>query len=71
ISLPFFAVALDVSSWYFTKLYHPFAWVVMLGGALMGLCFAFMWVMSMYQMWISPTPIKVAHREGGGRPGVG
>lgn len=71
ISLPFIAVALDVSSWYFTKLYHPFAWVVMLGGALMGMCFAYMWVISMYQMWVSPTPIKVAQREGGESPDVG
>ena len=35
---------LDISSWYFTKLYHPFAWVVILAGGIMGLCFAFMWV---------------------------
>jgi hypothetical protein len=71
ITLPFAAVALDVSSWYFTKLYHPFAWVVMLGGALMGLCFAFMWVVSMYQMWVSPTPSKVVERTGDDSLGVG
>ena len=63
ITMPFVAVAVDVSSWYFTKLYHPFAWVVMSAGALMGLCFAFMWVVSMYQMWVSPKPAKVAQRE--------
>ena len=62
IALPFVAVMTDVSSWYFTKLYHPFAWVVMCAGATMGLCFAFMWIVSMYQMWISPTPAKVALR---------
>ena len=33
VALPFVAVVLDVSSWYFTKLYHPFAWVVMGAGA--------------------------------------
>ncbi len=65
VALPFLAVAVDVSSWYFTKLYHPFAWVVMAAGAVMGLCFAFMWVVSMYQMWISRTPRVVAQRAGG------
>lgn len=28
VGLPFVAIVLDVSSWYFTKLYHPFAYVV-------------------------------------------
>jgi hypothetical protein len=71
ITLPFVAVMVDVSSWYFTKLYHPFAWVVMAAGGTMGLCFAFMWVVSMYQMWISPAPAKVAQREAADRHGVG
>ena len=62
IALPFVAVLMDVSSWYFTKLYHPFAWVVMCAGATMGLCFAFMWIVSMYQMWLSLTPSMVASR---------
>lgn len=62
VGLPFVAIIVDVSSWYFTKLYHPFAWVVMLGGATMGVCFAFMWAVSMYQMWLSRTPPAVEHR---------
>lgn len=71
ITMPFVAVAVDVSSWYFTKLYHPFAWVVMFAGATMGLCFAFMWVVSMYQMWVSAKPEKVAERESIANRGVG
>jgi hypothetical protein len=71
ITLPFVAVAVDVSSWYFTKLYHPFAWVVMFAGAMMGLSFAFMWVVSMYQMWVSAKPEKVAERERIDSRGVG
>jgi hypothetical protein len=71
IALPFVAITTDVSSWYFTKLYHPFAWVVMSAGALMGVCFAFMWFVSMYQMWISPTPARVAARTGADGHGVG
>lgn len=71
ITMPFVSVAVDVSSWYFTKLYHPFAWVVMSAGALMGMCFAFMWFVSMYQMWVSPTPAKVIQRTSRDRRGVG
>ncbi|MFQ5755310.1 MAG: hypothetical protein ACE5H7_04355 [Acidiferrobacterales bacterium] len=56
IAAPFVAIFADVGSWYFTKLYNPFAWVVMLSGALMALCFAYMWVMSIYQMWFYRTP---------------
>jgi hypothetical protein len=68
IALPFVAIALDVSSWYFTKLYHPFAWVVILSGATMGMCFAFMWAVAMYQLWFSPTPSAVAQRASGDIP---
>jgi len=61
--LPFCALAMDVSSWYFTKLFQPFALVVMAGGGLMGASFAFMWVVSMYQMWFSRTPVAVMQRS--------
>ena len=53
---PFMCIAADVSSWYFTKLYSPFAWVVLIAGGLMGLSFATMWVISMYQMWFYKPP---------------
>ena len=68
VALPFVCIVADVSSWYFTKLYHPFAWVVMGAGAVMGMCFAFMWVVSMYQMWFSKTPPVVEQRKGGDIP---
>jgi hypothetical protein len=71
VGLPFIALTLDIGSWYFTKVYHPFAWVVMIGGALMGLSFAFMWVVSMYQMWFSRPPKVVVHRQGGETTDVG
>lgn len=71
MALPFIAVTLDISSWYFTKLYHPFAWVVMFGGGVMGLSFAYMWVISMYQMWFSRPPAAVAHRQASGNIDVG
>jgi len=71
ISLPYAAIVMDVSSWYFTKLYHPFALVVMGGGALMGVCFAFMWVTTMYQMWFAATPTVILHRKDGDGIAIG
>jgi hypothetical protein len=71
VALPFVAITMDVSSWYFTKLFHPFAWVVILAGGLMGTCFAFMWLVTMYQLWISATPAAIAHREDVDIPIVG
>lgn len=53
IGFPFLAIIMDVSSWYLTKLFTPFAWMVLIGGAIMGLCFASMWVVTMYQLWLS------------------
>src|SRR2546426_562864 len=36
IVLPYVCLATDISSWYLVKLSHPFAWVTMGAGALMG-----------------------------------
>ncbi len=71
VALPFVCIVLDVSSWYFTKLYHPFAWVVLIAGAMMGVSFAFMWLTTMYQLWFSSPPPAVAQRGEGGIPNVG
>jgi hypothetical protein len=64
IVTPFIAIVTDVSSWYFTKLFHPFAWLVLGGGALMGLSFACMWAVTMYQLWFSRPPRMVLERSG-------
>ena len=64
VGLPFLCLALDVISWYLVKLYHPFAFVTMMAGMVQGLCFAFMWAVSMYQLWFSGTPELVAKRHG-------
>jgi len=66
VVLPFIAISLDVSSWYFTKIYKPFAWVVMLGGGIMALSFTFMGVVSMYQLWFGKKPPAVAQRTKAG-----
>ncbi|MDP2240800.1 MAG: hypothetical protein Q8K18_11650 [Burkholderiales bacterium] len=64
ITMPFICLTLDIGSWYFTKLYPPFAWVVMIAGGGMGLSFAYMWVISIYQMWFARTPPAIADRVG-------
>ena len=51
IAVPFITILLDISSWYLTKIYTGFAWVVMIGGILMGITFAIQGFVSMYQMW--------------------
>jgi len=65
IALPFAFLVTDILSWYITKVFHPFALVVMIAGGLMGVCFAFMWITTMWQLWFSPAPEPVLHREDG------
>jgi hypothetical protein len=71
IALPFAAVIMDVFSWYLTKVYRPFAIMVLISGGLFGLCFAIMWVTTMYQLWFSSPPPAVLEREGGDISNVG
>lgn len=63
IVAPFVAVVTDVSSWYFIKLFHPFAYVEMIAGALMAATFAVMWLTVMYQLWWAAPPAAVLQRE--------
>jgi len=65
IATPFFGVMADVLGWYLTKVFTPFAWVVLIAGALNGFSFAVMWVISMYQMWIYRVPAHVRGRPEG------
>ena len=71
MALPYICLTLDVSSWYFTKVFHPFAWVVILAGAGMAGSFAFMWFVSMYQLWFSKPPAAVTQRGARDVPNVG
>jgi len=54
ISMPYIFLLIDISAWWLTKLHPNFAWFVMIGGGAMALSFAFMWLVSMYEMWILP-----------------
>ena len=66
VFLPFVCIAADVSSWYFTKLYSGFAWVVLISGGVMAASFAFMWFTSIYQMWFYKAPEFVITTDGHG-----
>jgi hypothetical protein len=63
IAMPFFGVIVDVLGWYVTKVFTPFAWVVLIAGAINSLSFAIMWFISMYQMWIYRVPEHVSSRH--------
>lgn len=64
ILIPFIAILADIGSWYLTKLYAPFAWVVMISGAMMGVAFAFMLLTSLYQIWIFKIPKELEEVDG-------
>lgn len=51
IAMPFLSQILDIASWWLTKFEPMFAWLVIIGGGGMALAFAFMWTVSMYEMW--------------------
>ena len=64
IVVPFVAILFDIFSWYLTKVYTPFAWVVMISGGFMGMAFAAQWVISIYQMWIYKLPQHLIDADG-------
>lgn len=59
LALPFLSILLDIGSWYLTKLYSPFAYIVLASGGVMGMCFAAQAVISFYQMWFYKLPEDV------------
>jgi hypothetical protein len=71
VGSPFVAIVIDVSSWYFIKLFHPFAFVEIAAGGLMAMCFAFMWLVTISQLWFSKPPAMVMERGQVERPSVG
>jgi len=62
IAVPFVAITLDIASWYLTKYHSAFAWLVIGSGALMGISFAFQFLVSLYQMWFYTLPDEVEAR---------
>lgn len=52
---PYVAIVMDIGSWWATKYYDPvFGYVVLVGGAFMGLAMACQILVSLWDMWIGP-----------------
>jgi hypothetical protein len=54
IVMPYVFLLVDITSWWLTKRHPQFAWMVIVAGGAMALSFAFMWIVSMYEMWVMP-----------------
>ncbi len=65
VAVPFAGIMVDVASWYLIKVFHPFVYAEIMAGMVLAACFAFMWLVSLYQMWFSLAPGVVQNREGG------
>ncbi|WP_186289627.1 elongation factor-1 alpha [Methylomonas sp. HW2-6] len=63
IVMPYLFLLVDIASWWLTKLNPHFAWLIIVAGAGLGISFAFMWTVSMYQMWILGGVLKQADRR--------
>src|SRR5215831_1590536 len=57
--VPYLAIIMDIGSWWATKYYDPvFAYIVLIGGAFMGLAMACQILVSLWDMWIAPLPVS-------------
>ena len=59
IATPYVAIWADIGSWWITKYQPVFAWVVLIGGGLMGAALAAQILISLWEMWFksaSPAP---------------
>jgi hypothetical protein len=52
IGMPYLFLLVDIISWWLTKLNPMFAWLVIVAGAGMAVSFAFMWTVSVLEMWL-------------------
>ncbi len=55
VVIPFAAMLLDILSWFITKSFPAFAYVVVACGALMGVTMGIQILVSIYQMWFCPN----------------
>ena len=56
IGMPYAFLIIDILSWWLTKLHPMFASLIMIAGAGMGASFAFMWIISIKEMWFMNNP---------------
>jgi len=58
--VPYLAIIMDIGSWWATKYYDPvFAYIVLIGGAFMGLAMACQILVSLWDMWIAPLTASI------------
>jgi hypothetical protein len=58
--IPYLAIIMDIGSWWATKYYDPvFAFIVLIGGAFMGLAMACQILVSLWDMWIAPLMASI------------
>ena len=63
VVIPYLTILMDIGSWWLTKYLDPafFAYVVVIGGACMGLALAAQIFIALWEMWIEP--LKTARRS--------
>lgn len=54
--MPYVAIWADIGSWWLTKFDPVFAFIVLIGGALMGASLALQIFVPLWQMWMRPPP---------------
>jgi len=54
--MPYAFLIVDILSWWLTKLSPMFASLIMVAGVGIGASFAFMWVVSLKEMWFIDNP---------------
>jgi hypothetical protein len=56
IAVPYFMIWADIGSWWIAKYYPVFAYVVLVGGGLMGLALAAQIFIPLWEMWFGKRP---------------
>ncbi len=59
IVVPYAAIFADIGAWWLTKWEAVFAWVVVIGGALMGAALGLQILISLFEMWIARSRRRV------------
>ena len=62
--LPYVAIWADIGSWWLTKWEPVFAYVVLVGGALMGASLALQILVPLWEMWVKSSSEPEAGRQG-------
>ena len=70
VVMPYLSIMMDIGSWWFTKYLDPaFAYVVIAGGACMGVALGAQILIALWEMWIEPfeAALDTLHPRAGTR----